>query len=200
MKTTILAATIFVSSMLMSASAQAEPQRFTFDKAHTNILFYVDHLGFSNMIGRFTDFDGEMILDSDAPASSSVEIILRPSGIVTSSTELDDHLQGDKWFNSTLYPEITFKSTKVQVSDEKEAVVTGWLKFLGQEKLISLNVTLNKMAAHPMSGKMTAGFSANTVIARSEWGMNEYVPMVGEEVQIMIEAEGTQAEQAPSAP
>lgn len=193
MKTAILSAAL-LSVSLLPVHAQAAPMRFVFDKAHTNITFQVDHLGYSTMLGRFTDYDGEIILDPDAPETSTVEMVIRPKGIVTSSKELDEHLQGNVWFNTQTYPEISFKSTKVQVSDGTEAVVTGWLKFLGKEKLVSLNVTLNKLADHPLSGKMTAGISANTVITRSDWGMNEYVPMVGDDVQIMIEAEGTRFE------
>ncbi|MGB1025627.1 MAG: YceI family protein [Rhodospirillaceae bacterium] len=35
-----------------------------------------------------------------------------------------------------------------------------------------------------------AGFSAETVIKRSDWGVSAYSPAVGEEVTLIIELEG----------
>lgn len=190
----ILRGAFAVSCIFLANTAFAAPVKYTFDKEHTTILFYVNHLGFSDKIGRFTDYDGSFVFDKEKPESSSVDITLKPSGIDTFVPALNEELQNDKWFNSTKYPEIHFKSTKIKVTGDKKADIIGLLTFMGQEKPATLKVTFNKDGVHPVSKKNVAGFSADTTINRSQFGMNNYVPMVGENVKLHIEVEGVPAE------
>src|SRR5690606_9234835 len=104
----------FVFYIFFSVSAQGEPNKYIFDKEHTTILFFVNHLGFSDKIGRFTEYDGHFIFDEKNPEESSVEVTLMPSGIDTDSEALNKVIQGEKWFNTKEYSEIYFKSSKVK--------------------------------------------------------------------------------------
>ncbi|MCP5361849.1 MAG: polyisoprenoid-binding protein [Hyphomicrobiales bacterium] len=172
------------------ATGNAEPKRYIFDKAHTAILFFVNHLGFSDTVGRFTDYDGFFIFDEETPENSLVEVKLRPAGIRTPSPELDVELQNDKWFHTEKFPEILFKSTKVVRTGRNTADVIGWVTMLDQTQPVTLHVTFNKSGVHPINNKRVAGFSANTEINRSHFGMINYVPMIGEKVRLVIETEG----------
>jgi polyisoprenoid-binding protein YceI len=76
------------------------------------------------------------------------------------------------------------------MTTEKTAVMKGNLTFLGVTKEVSLDVVFNgAMTTQPFSRKPTMGFSATTNIIRSEFGMNKYVPSIGDQVEIMIEGE-----------
>jgi polyisoprenoid-binding protein YceI len=190
----VLGSVFAVSCVFMANMACAAPVKYALDKEHTTILFYVNHLGFSDKIGRFGDYDGTFIFDKEKPTNSSVDVVLRPAGIDTFSPELNTEIQNDKWFNTAKYPEIHFKSTKIKVTGDNKADITGWLTFMGQEKPATLKVTFNKDGVHPVSKKNVAGFSADTTINRSQFGMNNYVPMVGENVKLHMEVEGVQVE------
>lgn len=170
--------------------AYAAPDKYVFDKEHTIILFSVNHLGFSDKIGRFADYDGYFIFDQQNPEASSVDIIIRPTGIDTFSLVLDKLLQGKDWFNTAAYPEIHFKSSKIKITGDNTADIVGWLSMLGKDKPVTLHTKFNKSGVNPANKLYIAGFSADAVVSRSQFGMNNYVPFVGEDVKLRIEVEG----------
>lgn len=94
------------------------------------------------------------------------------------------------FFDVENHPEMTFKSTAVEVTGEDTANITGDLTILGVSKPVTLAVKHNKSGEHPFNGKFMSGFSATTTINRSEWGMNYGLPAVGDAVEIRIEVEG----------
>ena len=180
---------LFSVFLMLSAPALAE-NNFEFDKSHTRILFFVNHLGFSDTVGEFTDYDGGFVFNEKDPAKSSVDVTLKPSGIRTPSAKLDEHLQNKDFFHTSKYPTIRFISKEIVVTGEKTANVIGDLTLLGTTKPVTLQVTFNKAAHHPMNGKYVAGFSAKGVVKRSDFAMNYLVPMVGDNVRLEIHTEG----------
>lgn len=175
---------------LLAAPALAKPERYHFDKEHTNLGFAVSHLGFSDMVGSFMTYDGGFEFDQEKPENSKVDVTIKPEGVRTVSAELDKHLQNEKFFNSAKFPEVRFVSTAVKVTGANEGTITGNLTLLGVTKPVTLNVRFNKGDYHPMTGDYIAGFRATGAIKRSEFGMGEYVPMVGDEVKLDFQVEG----------
>ncbi len=187
MKTLFALTAITVTSFFNPAFAA---DKYEIDKSHTNILFYINHLGFSDMIGEFTDYDGYFTFDQEKPEDSKIEITLKPAGIRTSSAKLDSELQGDNFFKSSQFPTITFTSDKIKSTGEKSGNVSGVITMLGVSKPVILKVNFNKADYHPLTKDFVAGFSASTTIKRSVFGMNSYLPMVGDDVRIEIQIEG----------
>lgn len=183
----IALAVLFAVSLCSSAFAA---EKYEFDKGHTNILFFINHLGFSDMVGEFTDYDGHFTFDQDKPQDSSIDVTLKPAGIRTSSKGLDEHLQKEEFFNSAKFPEMRFVSKSVAVTGKNTGTVTGDLTMLGVTKPVTLNVRFNKADYHPMTKDFIAGFSATATLKRSDFGMNAYVPMVGDEVRLEVHTEG----------
>ena len=171
-------------------TSPALADRYEFDKGHTKILFFINHLGFSDSVGEFTDYDGHFMFDEKAPEKSSVEVVLKPAGIRTSSAGLDEHLQNADFFNSTAFPDIRFVSTAVKVTGENTGELTGNVTLLGVTKPVTLNVKFNKAGQHPYSKEFVAGFSAETSFKRSDFGMSYGIPGVGDEVRMEIYTEG----------
>ena len=66
--------------------------------------------------------------------------------------------------------------------------MAGDLTLGGVTKPITLDVTFNG-AGKDMMGAMRSGFSASTVIKRSEFGLTKYVPVIGDDVALAIEVE-----------
>lgn len=184
---TVLLAAIMI---YLSPAAAFAADKYEFDKAHTNILFYVNHLGFSDMVGRFTDYDGYFTFDEKKPEESKVEITLKPAGIKTSSDKLDSKLQGDDFFKSAQFPEIKFTNSSIKVTGDNSGELQGTLTMLGVSRPLVLLVHFNKAGYHPISNQYVAGFTASAKIIRSEFGMNSYLPMVGDDVRIEVQTEG----------
>lgn len=185
-----------VASLLGSSQAFAAAERYVFEKPHTQIVFFVNHLGFSHSMGRFHDFDGHFMIDRENLANSSVDITIDTDSIDMGAEDWTAHLKNADFFNVEKYPEMTFKSTSVEVTGDNTANVTGDLTILDVTKPVVLAVTHNKSGAHPMNNKEMAGFSATANIKRSEFGMNYGLPNVADDVEIRIEVEGIREDAA----
>lgn len=190
MKHHLLSLTAAGALLLGSAGlAQAAPETYSFDPTHTNIVWKAEHFGFSKPSGRFGIEDGTLVLDEDAPANSSVNIVIDTTDLVTGIEKFDAHLKSADFLDVENFPTATFKSTAIEVTGEKTAKVTGDFTLHGVTKPVTLDMTLNKIDVNPISQKKTAGFSGSVVIKRSDYGIDLYVPNVSDTVEISIEAE-----------
>lgn len=183
---------IFVAAALaatVALPAQAA-DKYKFDTVHSQVIFFVSHLGFSMSEGEFLEFDGGFSFDSDNWAKSSVDVTIKTDSISLDDKKWDDHMKNEDFFNVEKYPTMTFKSTRVESKDGKTGTITGDLTLLGVTKPVTLDVTFNKAGAHPFNPKkQLIGFSASGTLKRSEFGMKYALPAVGDEVEIRIEVE-----------
>ncbi len=195
LKTAILGAGMAAFSLLgVTTAAQAEIEQYKFDTVHTQIIFFVDHLGFSKSEGEFIDFDGGFTFDRGQPENSSVEVTIQTVSIDMDDEKWDEHMKNEDFFNVEKFPTMTFKSTGIEVTGENTANITGDLTLLGVTKPVVLNVTHNKSGKHPFGEKYAAGFSATASLKRSDFGMTYGLPMVGDDVEIRIEVEAEREE------
>ena len=169
--------------------------QYAFDKVHTQVLFFVDHLGFSRSVGEFHDYEGGFVFDPEDWAVGSVDVSIRTASIDMDDAEWDKHLRSPDFFHVERFPDMRFKSTRVEAVGAKDAKVHGELTLLGVTRPVTLEVRFNKAGVHPKSKQYVAGFSARTLIKRSEFGMSYAVPMVGDDVEVVLEVEGIRQEE-----
>lgn len=192
MRSFLVLLTALLTMAGFTAQAKATAEKYVLDKPHTQITFSVNHLGFSNSIGKFTDYTGFVLLDETDPKNSSVEATIQTASLDLDDEKWNEHMKGKDFFDVAQYPAMTFKSTAVEITGEHTANVTGDLTLHGVTKPVVLAVVHNKSGKHPMADKMGAGFSATAKIKRSDFGMGYGVPMVGDDVDIRIEVEAYQ--------
>lgn len=193
----VLGLTSCVSWVFAKSAFNDMPQgKYTLDLSHGSIVWKVSHLGLSNYVARFADFDAAINFNPSDIEKSQVTASIDPMSIQTAypTPEKEDFnqvLATDKgWFNANAFSRINFASTSIDMTTDKTAVMKGNLTFLGVTKEVTLDVVFNgAMTKQPFSGKPTMGFSASTNILRSEFGMDKYVPSIGDNVEIMIEGE-----------
>lgn len=166
------------------------------DLSHASIVWKVSHLGLSDYVARFAEFDAQINFDANNVCNSKVTASINPMSIQTAypnadEKDFDNILATDKsWFNASKYPAIEFESTSIKMTGENNALMKGELTFLGVSLPVELDVIFNgAMQRQPFSGKPTMGFSASTTIKRSLWGMSKYAPNIGDDVEVMIEGE-----------
>jgi polyisoprenoid-binding protein YceI len=162
---------------------------YKLDKSHAKILWSTSHFGFSTYHGEFTEFDAQLTLNPARPENSRLDVTVDTRSISTNDAALDKHLNAPDFFNTAAYPSATFRSTRVQRTGPATAAVTGDLTLLGTTRPITLAVTFNKAGENPVSKAYTAGFSAEGVIKRSEFGMSTYAPAIGDDVKLTISGE-----------
>jgi polyisoprenoid-binding protein YceI len=187
----ILPAALFAVTLLsaFASPAFAEGVAYRIDPNHTVVLASWNHFGYSNPSANFGGATGTIVYDAAAPEKSSVEVVLPMSGLDAFVPKLTEHLLTADFFDAAKYPQATFRSTSVKALGEGRLEVTGTLDLHGVQKPVVLEVKLNKVAPHAMGKKEAIGFDATATIKRSDFGINLYVPMVGDEVALRITTE-----------
>jgi polyisoprenoid-binding protein YceI len=180
------------AGVLAASSAQAAPQTYKLVKDHVNVTFSINHIGFSNTHGWFREPDGTLVLDADKPEASKVDITVNTASIDTNQAQRDKDLSGGQWLDVAKFPTMHFVSTKVTRTGQDTADVTGDLTLHGVTKPLVLKTKLNKLGPSPFGGTPTVGFSATGSLKRSDYGIATFLPNIGDEVQIVIDAEFNQ--------
>jgi len=187
------AALAFMAMALVPFTAHAAAETYKLDPTHTAVTWHVNHFGFSTPSGKFMSVDGTLVLDEAKPEASKIDVTIDISGLNSGVPKLDEHLLTPDFFDVAKYPTATFKSTEVDVTGKDTAKVTGDFTLHGVTKPVVLDVKLNKIDKN-MKGVKTAGFTASTMLKRSDYGMDAYVPNLGDEVKIEIESEANLVE------
>lgn len=182
-----------LAAAIASSVTLAAPVDYKIDPTHTATVFSWNHFGFSMPSANFTDIQGTIKVDNAKPSNSSVEVTIPLSSVNTNVVALDKEFQEEAWFNAAKYPNITFKSTKVETKDKKHFKITGNLTVKGVTKPVVLDAVLNKQGEHPMAKVPAIGFNATTSFNRSAFGIGNYVPNVGDKITVNITTEATAA-------
>ncbi|MEO1204834.1 MAG: YceI family protein [Pseudomonadota bacterium] len=190
-----VAALALAGVVAFAVSAQAD--EYVLDREHTGVSFSWDHLGMSRQSGRFSEVTGRVFFNPARPEDARVKVRIGLSSISTGVPALDRHLtQTQDFFDVARYPEVTFVSTDVSLTTSRTANVTGDLTINGQTHPATLSVVWNYDGEHPLakvnptySGVYALGFSARTNILRSKWGITRTIPLVSDEIRIVIETE-----------
>jgi polyisoprenoid-binding protein YceI len=173
---------------------------YTLEKAHASLVFRVSHLGFSNYTAQFKHFDAQLQFDPKNLSTSTVTATVDPR-----SLDLDnpppgfvDELLGDQFLDAAKFPEMSFKSTKLENIAANQVRITGDFTLHGITKPVALEATFNGgYAGHPMDPHARIGFSAHGTLNRSEFGIAYGIPEPGttmgvsDAVEVIIEAEFT---------
>lgn len=186
MKTTYLA---LIVGATLSFSAIATTS-YTVDPRHTFPSFEINHLGFSIQRGRFDRTTGKVLLDP-ALAKGSINITIETASISTGLADLEKHLRSEEFLDATRYPKITFVSGKLTFYKDQLVAVDGIMTLHGISKSVHLTVDHFYCGMNLIAMKNTCGANATTTIKRSDFGVDKYVPKVGDEVKIAIQIEAT---------
>jgi polyisoprenoid-binding protein YceI len=194
-KSLILGATMLAAPALAHAQAAVNTSpaavqagTYTVEPTHTRVLMANSHMGFTTWYSQFTNVAGTLTLNPKALGTSTLDITIPSNTISTSNTKLDGELNSPEWFDTAKYPTIAFKSTKIVRTGHDTARVTGELTFHGVTLPETLNVTFNGSGVNMLSHQYTVGFNATGTIKRSDFGVKTYVPLIGDDVSIIISA------------
>ncbi|MDM1248547.1 YceI family protein [Acinetobacter sichuanensis] len=171
----------------------AKPVAYQIDPTHTATVFTWNHFGFSTPSANFSDIQGTINVDNAKPANSSVDVTIPLESLNTNVKALDEHLKKADFFDAEKYPNITFKSTKVQSLGKNKYKITGNLTVKDVTKPVVLDAVLNKQGEHPMTKAQSIGFNATTSFDRSAFGVGGFVPNVGDKITVNITTEASVA-------
>lgn len=174
---------------------EAPSGSYKVDLAHASITLRVKHLGLSNYTARFAKFESTVEYDAKDPTRSKLTVVIDPKSIRTDfpdpAREDFDKVLGtdEKWLAGDKHPEIRFVSTGIRRTGPEAGQITGDLTFRGVTKPVTLDATWNGAIEHPFQKKPVFGVSATGTIKRSDFGMTYLSGLIGDEVELLIEAE-----------
>ena len=188
--------------------AKLTPQELTgtynFDRAHSHIGFRIMHMGLAEIPGNFTDYTGTINYDGNDVTKSSVEFSAKVTSINTGVERRDDHLRNADFFEVAKYPEMTFKSTKIEKKGKNGFVAVGDFTLKGVTKQIALPFTVNGVLKDQRGG-IKIGASALTTINRRDYGITwgstlpSGVQSLSDNVNINIQIEAAKQMPKPAA-
>ena len=167
---------------------------FQIDFAHSQIQFSIRHMMLAKVRGVFEKFSGTINLDEANPANTTVEVAVETASINTREAARDNHLRSADFFQSEVYPNMAFRSSKVELTGKTSAILHGELTIREITRPVKLNVDFLGSSKSPW-GSINYGFEAHTKINRKDWNLtwNQALEtggvLVGEDVEINIELE-----------
>lgn len=162
---------------------------WTLDATHTTVGFVVRHAGISKVRGTFQDVDAQLTVAEDL----SIEAVAKVDSINTGVADRDGHLKSSEFFDAEQYPEMTIKTTSVQIDGEDLTIIAD-LTIKGVTKSVEFTGEFGGVVTDPF-GITRTGLTASTTISRKEFGItwNAVLEaggvMVSDKVVINLEAE-----------
>ncbi len=150
------------TSMVSGATYKVDP-------AHSTIGFEVRHM-VSTARGEFGQYVASFSFDPATEKLANVVATINTASIDTRNKKRDEHLVSPDFFNTTKYPTLIFKGTKVVKTGKSEYAVHGTLTLLGVTKPVTLKAVHTGNAKSPW-GQEVVGFSATAKINRQDFGM-----------------------------
>ena len=172
-----------------SEAAALREGAYKLDPDHAAVLFKIDHLGFSTYVGRFNTVAATLDFDPDNPGAAQLDAVIKTASIDVNNDEFAGTLAGPRWFDSGEHPEAVFRSRSVEISGDSTGRVHGDLTLRGVTRPMTLDVAFRGGANNILTRKYTVGFEATGVLKRSEFGIDNLIPAVGDEVTLEIHAE-----------
>ena len=177
---------------LAALPAWAQPPAWTLDPVHTRVLIAVDHAGFSSALGTLSGATGTLRYMPGDWTGAEVEVEIPLQRLDFGDAAWNRATLGRGLLDASTYPVARFRSTRVEPIDERHARVAGVLNLRGIEREVVLEVRMNAARRHPLPPfRRTVGFSAATVLSRRAFGVDAWPSMIGDRVELWIEAEAT---------
>lgn len=179
----------------LAAPAAARTLYFRIDPVHTQVLFSVDHDGYSHPVGRMRVAAGWLRLDEDDWSTAKVVADVDTASVDLGDKDWNDAVTGKRFLDAKEFPLAHFESTSIEAPSDnagkKNSVLHGNLTLRGVTREVAIPFAFNRAGASIFSGMQTlAGFSGHTTLDRMPFGMTAFPKAVGQQVEVRLEVEG----------
>lgn len=173
-------------------------KRWNIDTSHSGINFSVRHMVVSKVRGRFARFTGAIELNEGDLSRSTLEATIDAASIDTGTPERDAHLRSPDFFDTEAFPELRYRSRRIEALSGDRYRVIGDLTIRDVTREVPLEVEYGGRAVDPW-GNERVGFTARASVERKEFGLawNQVLEaggvLVGDRIDIEIELEAVKA-------
>jgi polyisoprenoid-binding protein YceI len=171
-------------------SAHAAPDSYRYDTAHSQIVFSIDHDGFSRPLGRLHIAQGTLRFDPDDWSKSSTELDIDMRDVDMGDAAWNEAVCKASLLDCKTYPSAHFVSTSVERKDDTHGVLHGTLTLHGVSQPVDLPFRVNRIGKTIYGLHTVAGFSATAALDRTTFGINGFPHAIGHGVAVWLELEG----------
>lgn len=180
----IIAALLALAVLSLPASAAT----YTLDPGHTTPQFQVAYLLVLSVRGQFNSVIGKLTMDRDRNLGA-VEVSIDVGSLSTGYAERDHDLLSEAFFDVARFPAMTFRSTGVTYHGKSAATVEGVLTLRGTSRPVTLDVSRISCEMNVQTNRTVCRFEAGAHIRRSDFGMTTLMPLIADEVGLIINGE-----------
>lgn len=178
-----------VSCACATANA-GEPVRYAIDPVHTRVMFEIDHAGFSKAIGTVSGSEGVLLFDADDWSTAKLDVVVPMRRLDMGDSGWAAAVFAPRFLDVNRYPWARFVSNRVERGEGNRGKACGDLTLRGVTRPLCMDLALNRIARYPLPPfRRTAGFSARASLKRSDFGMDSWKLLVGDDVELRIEVE-----------
>lgn len=148
-----------------------EKTTWTYDFSHSKIGFSVRHFGITETDGFFRTFHGTADSQLEDFSDLTVDLVIDVNSIDTNDAQRDAHLKAPDFFDAANFPEMRFKSTRLEPAGAAMYHMHGDLTIKDVTQPVILDVEFAGIVPKDPFGNTKAGFFLSGKINRKEWGM-----------------------------
>ena len=170
-------------------ATQAEAGVYTIDPDHRSLILSVNHLGFSNFVGRFDQFEATLDFKPETPELSTLSVSISADSLSTSSPSITRAIKGPDMLNVAEHPEIRFTLERVELTGESTGAAFGHAVMNGQKHEVTFNIDFIGSGRNPLTRLHTLGFSAQGRLNRRDFGLSAWPIAISNDVDFRIDVE-----------
>ena len=182
--------TLCISFALAPAVTRAAADTYRYDPVHSQIVFSIDHDGFSRPLGRLHIASGWFRFDPDDWSRSATELDIDMNSVDMGDAAWNSAVCKSSLLDCKTYPTAHFSSTSVERKDATHGVVHGVLELHGARQPIDIPFRVNRIGKTIYGLHTIAGFSATASLDRTAFGITGFPNAIGHTVAIWLELEG----------
>lgn len=187
-------ATILIAALLAGASKPTwaavvdlkdAAGRYSITEAGSSLAFAISSIAGKGISGKFTQYDGAIVIDGGDITRSSVRIDIIPASVETGQDRVDQFLKSNAVFDTAHEPAISFRSSSVRRTGDRSAVIVGMLMAKGRTKPATFQAELED------AGKGWIDFHVTGKVLRSPYEMDVGTPIYSNVVQFDMRLKAT---------
>jgi len=189
MKHSSLITSLLLILAVLTTPAQAADYDIDMKGKHAFIQFKINHLGYSWLLGRFNEFDGQFSYDEKKPEDLKVVVTIETDSIDSNYAKRDKHLRSKKFLDTGKFPTAKFVSTGYAVNGDGKGKLKGNLTLHGVTKEIFIDVNHIGAGDDPWGG-YRSGFEGTVTLTLKDFNINYNLGPASKTVEMYLSIEG----------
>ena len=178
---------------LAGAAASSAPVTYTIVSKISRVSFSLEHQGFIQLFGTLRLAPGSFSFDSEDWSKSTIAVSMPVKSLDMGDAVWNGQIRGDEeWAKLFGTTSIDFRSTRLEHTAGNSGLLHGDLTLAGVTRPVTLQLRFNKMGRNEVSEFPSVGFSATTTLKRSQFGLDAYSDLVGDDIAVQIQVEAAQ--------